>query len=195
MEGGVNGVVEEEDAAEAIESEIQDLLEEEFPPEEHEWDKDDGESEEAASARLSSKIEEHFLADESAVAEVTVRRSFRRTRLQTQSRLRVAVTLTRIYSGPFCLQELLAQQNIPQVTLSVSRKLPTVQHQLLQRVQPLLTHRESLFQRCRPVSHALARRLLRSAYMRHSAFGCWDPVKVSMGEDLYQHQQTVLGVP
>lgn len=77
-------------------------------------------------------------------------------------------------------QELLSEQNITKVSISASRKLRIVQHQLLQKIQPLLTNRESLFQKCQPISYSLAHKLLLSSYKLHSAFGCWDPIKVGI---------------
>lgn len=78
----------------------------------------------------------------------------------------------------FYLQELLGELNIPTVSISASRRLAIVQRQLLQKIQPLLTNRESLFQSCQPISYSLAHQLLLSSYKLHSAFGCWDPINV-----------------
>lgn len=78
----------------------------------------------------------------------------------------------------FYHQELLGEQNIPKVSINASRKPRIVQHQLLQKIQPLMTNRESLFQQCQPISYSLAQKLLLSSYKLHSAFGCWDPIKV-----------------
>lgn len=79
----------------------------------------------------------------------------------------------------FYQQDLLGDENIPKVTIGASRKPWPVRHQLLQRIQPLMTNRESLFQKCQPISSALAQKLLLCSYKRHSAFGFWDPIKVS----------------
>ncbi|XP_068199434.1 adenylate kinase 9 [Antennarius striatus] len=92
-------------------------------------------------------------------------------------------------SGLIHVTELLIEQNIPQVTLSASRKLQTVRHQLLQKIQPLVSNRESLFQKCQPISYTLAQRLLLSSYKFHSAFGCLDPVKQYKESDLVQPLQ------
>ncbi|KAL7388763.1 hypothetical protein ABVT39_020280 [Epinephelus coioides] len=85
--------------------------------------------------------------------------------------------------------ELLSEQNIPKVSISASRKLRSVQHQLLQKIQPLLTNRESLFQQCQPISYRLAHMLLLSSYKLHSAFGCWDPVQQYKEKNLIQPLQ------
>ncbi|XP_044026265.1 adenylate kinase 9 isoform X2 [Siniperca chuatsi] len=85
--------------------------------------------------------------------------------------------------------ELLSEQKIPKVSISASRKLRIVQHQLLQKILPLLTNRESLFQKCQPISYSLAHQLLLSSYKLHSAFGCWDPIKQYKERDLIQPLQ------
>lgn len=89
------------------------------------------------------------------------------------------------YSALFYYQELLTEQNIPKVLISASQKLRLVQHQLLQKIQPLLTNRESLFQKCQPISYSLAQKLLLASYKLHSAFGCWDPIKVGIINGYY----------
>ena len=78
----------------------------------------------------------------------------------------------------FYTQELLSEQNIPSIVISASRKPLFVRNQLLQKLQPMLTNRESLFQICQPISSTLAQRLLLFSYKLHSAFGCLDPIKV-----------------
>ncbi|CAB1435476.1 unnamed protein product [Pleuronectes platessa] len=73
--------------------------------------------------------------------------------------------------------EMLSEQNIPSISISASRKPRFVRNQLLQKLQPLLTNRQSLFQTCQPISSTLAPRLLLFSYRLHSAFGCLDPIK------------------
>ncbi|KAF3849884.1 hypothetical protein F7725_019603 [Dissostichus mawsoni] len=50
-------------------------------------------------------------------------------------------------TGLATVMELLSELNIPKVSISASRKLRIVRQQMLQKVQPLLTNRESLFQK------------------------------------------------
>lgn len=66
------------------------------------------------------------------------------------------------------------------MSISASRKPRIVQQQMLQKIQPLLTNRESIVQKCYPISYSLANKLLLSSYKLHSAFGCWDPIKVGI---------------
>ena len=77
------------------------------------------------------------------------------------------------------------------MSVKVARTLQSVRSQMLQVIQPLLANRESLFQRCQPLSYSLARKLLRASYKSHSAYRCWDPVKVRPTlPDSFRHQQT-----
>ncbi|KAL6095965.1 ak9 [Pungitius sinensis] len=85
--------------------------------------------------------------------------------------------------------ELLGELNIPTVSISASRKLSVVRHQLLRKIQPLLTNRESLFQSCQPISYSMAHQLLLSSYKLHSAFGCWDPINHYKDRDSFQPLQ------
>lgn len=88
-----------------------------------------------------------------------------------------------VYS--FCHQEQLSELNIPKMSIDASRKIRTVQRQLLNKIQPLVTNRESLLQKCQPISYSLAQKLLFSSYKLHSAFGCWDPIKVGIYNGYY----------
>uniref|UniRef100_A0A3Q3G287 Adenylate kinase 9 n=1 Tax=Labrus bergylta TaxID=56723 RepID=A0A3Q3G287_9LABR len=80
-------------------------------------------------------------------------------------------------NGFITVTELLSEQNIPKVSVGATRKIWIVQHQLLKKIQPLLTNRESLFQKCQPIPYSLAQKLLLTSYKLHSAFGCLDPIK------------------
>lgn len=90
------------------------------------------------------------------------------------------LTIAHTYSALVYHQELLSEQNIPKVSITASHKVQIVQRQLLQKILPLMTNRESLFQQCQPISYSLAQKLLLSSYKLHSAFGCWDPIKVGI---------------
>ncbi|XP_026174949.1 adenylate kinase 9 isoform X2 [Mastacembelus armatus] len=87
------------------------------------------------------------------------------------------------------VMELLSDQNIPKVSINTSHKLRIVQNQLHKKIQPLLINRESLFQKCQPISYSLAHRLLLYSYKFHSAFGCWDPIMQYKERDLIKPLQ------
>ncbi|XP_061587402.1 adenylate kinase 9 [Cololabis saira] len=84
------------------------------------------------------------------------------------------------------VMELLSEHNIPTVAINASRKPQLIQLQLLQKIQPLLTNRESLFLSCQPISYRLAHKLLLSNYKLHSAFGCRDPIQQHKERDKIQ---------
>ncbi|XP_019729370.1 adenylate kinase 9 [Hippocampus comes] len=82
--------------------------------------------------------------------------------------------------------EVLSELKIPRISINASRKTPVVRRQLLLKVEPLQANRESLFQKCQPISYNLAQLLLLYSYKFHSAFGCMDPVKRYSEGDLIQ---------
>ncbi|XP_063352163.1 adenylate kinase 9 [Pelmatolapia mariae] len=84
------------------------------------------------------------------------------------------------------VMELLGEHNIPRMVINTSRKLHIVQCQLLKKVKPLLTNRESLFQKCHPIPYSLACKLLLSSFKFFSAFGFLDPIKLYKERDLIQ---------
>ncbi|KAK7907798.1 hypothetical protein WMY93_016410 [Mugilogobius chulae] len=82
------------------------------------------------------------------------------------------------------MMELLGEQNIPTMSINAGGKLKKVRHQLLNHVTPLLTNRESLFQKCQPISCPQAHKLLSSSYKYYSAFGFWDPIQLYNERDI-----------
>nr|XP_057912171.1 adenylate kinase 9 isoform X2 [Doryrhamphus excisus] len=85
--------------------------------------------------------------------------------------------------------ELLAELNIPRISINAGRKKPLIRRQLLLKVEPLHTNRESLFQKCQAISYMLSQKLLLYSYKYHSAFGCLDPVKRYNEGDIIQPVQ------
>ncbi|KAM6954065.1 adenylate kinase 9 [Aplochiton taeniatus] len=86
------------------------------------------------------------------------------------------------------MAESLADLHVPSLTINAGRKPRIVRYQLLQKVEPLKTHREALFLKCQPLSFGLARKLLHFSYKHNSSFGSWDPVRYTEG-DLLQPMQ------
>ncbi|XP_030201853.1 adenylate kinase 9 isoform X2 [Gadus morhua] len=103
--------------------------------------------------------------------------------------MKIGLCLDMDDNGLSVVTEILVEQSIPNVSVKVARTLQSVRSQMLQVIQPLLANRESLFQRCQPLSYSLARKLLRASYKSHSAYRCWDPVKYVEG-DLIQPVHT-----
>ncbi|XP_051264627.1 adenylate kinase 9 isoform X2 [Dicentrarchus labrax] len=154
----------------------------------HEDEEDDEEDEAAGNIEeeVEAMLEEEFPSEEDneyADNEETEEAASERLEMEIEERFGTDETnLT-------TLTELLTEQNIPKMSISASRKIRMVQHQLLQKIQPLLSNRESLFQKCQPVSYSLALKLLLSSYKLQSAFGCWDPIKQYKERDLIQPLQ------
>ncbi|XP_077566613.1 adenylate kinase 9 [Stigmatopora nigra] len=73
--------------------------------------------------------------------------------------------------------EVLSELKIPRISINGARKSHVVQRQLLLKVEPLKSNRESLFQKCQPISYQLAQLLLLYSFKFHSAFGCLDLVQ------------------
>ncbi|XP_062872509.1 adenylate kinase 9 [Trichomycterus rosablanca] len=84
--------------------------------------------------------------------------------------------------------DILAEHRISRLTVNSGRKPQIVRYQLLRLVKPLVDNRESLFQKCYPITCDVARKLLHFSYKFYSAFGCWDPVRLAEG-DLIQPMQ------
>uniref|UniRef100_UPI0037E901CB adenylate kinase 9 n=1 Tax=Semicossyphus pulcher TaxID=241346 RepID=UPI0037E901CB len=149
-------------------------------------DKEDNEEDEAAR-NIEDEIEA-MLAEEFPLEEDNEDTENEETEEAASERLEIEIEerFETDEKNLITVTELLREQNIPKVSVSASRKIRIVQHQLLQKIQPLLTNRESLFQKCQPISNSLANKLLLSSYKLHSAFGCWDPIKLFKEPDLIQ---------
>ncbi|XP_076612348.1 adenylate kinase 9 isoform X2 [Chaetodon auriga] len=151
---------------------------------------EEGDDEDEAADNIEDEIEA-MLEDEFPLEEENEDMENEETEQAASERLQMDIEERFVTDenslGP--VTELLSEQNIPKVSINASRKLRIVRHQLLQKIQPLLTNRESLFQKCQPISYSLAHKLLLSSYKLHSAFGCWDPVKQYRERDLIQPLQ------
>nr|XP_046228264.1 adenylate kinase 9 [Scatophagus argus] len=149
-------------------------------------DEEDDEEDDAADSiedEIEAILEEEFPAEEdNEDTENEETEEVASERLEMEIEERFVSDENRLH----VVMELLSEENIPKVSANASRKLWFVRHQLLRKIQPLLTNRESLFQKCQPISYSLAHRLLLSSYKLHSTFGCRDPVKQYKERDLIQ---------
>uniref|UniRef100_A0A8D3BXV2 Adenylate kinase 9 n=1 Tax=Scophthalmus maximus TaxID=52904 RepID=A0A8D3BXV2_SCOMX len=156
-----------------------ELMEENGP--DYREDEEDGEDADNIEAEIEAMLEEEFPLEEDDVHaenEETEDAAIERLEMEIQER--------------FVTDEnniLLGEQNIPSVSISASPKPRIVRNRLLQKFQPLLTNRESLLQKCQPISNRLALKLLVFSYKLHSAFGCWDPIKLYNERELIQPLQ------
>ncbi|XP_071335378.1 adenylate kinase 9 isoform X3 [Trachinotus anak] len=155
----------------------------------HETEEEDDEEEEAADNvedEIEAMLEEEFPSEEdNEDTENTETEDAAAERLETEIEERFVTDEKSLVT----VTELLSEQNIPNVSITASRKCRIVRQQLLQKIQPLLTNRESLFQKGQSISYSLAQKLLLSSYKLHSAFGCWDPIKQYTERDLIQPLQ------
>ncbi|XP_032398949.1 adenylate kinase 9 isoform X3 [Etheostoma spectabile] len=151
-------------------------------------DEEDDEEDETAGnieEEIEAMLEEEFPLEEDKDMENKENEDAASERLEME----IAERYVTDENSLVTVMELLSELNIPKVSIRASRKLRIVQQKLLQEIQPLLTNRESLFQKCQPISYSLAHKLLLSSYKLHSAFGCSDPVKHYKERDLIQPLQ------
>ncbi|KAM8953015.1 adenylate kinase 9 [Pelodytes ibericus] len=89
------------------------------------------------------------------------------------------------------LKEELQTLKIPFVSINGGRKPRIVQYQLYDKLKQIIENRESLFEKCYPISLMLSSKLLHMSYKQPSIFGQWDPVKLSQGEIIkpFQNQE------
>ncbi|XP_032071185.1 adenylate kinase 9 [Thamnophis elegans] len=80
------------------------------------------------------------------------------------------------------MQEEIEKLFIPIITLSCKRKPHIVRYQLYKKIKDLVENRESIFEKCYPLSFSLARKMIVLSYKHPSNFGQWDPVKLSEGD-------------
>ncbi|XP_062952746.1 adenylate kinase 9 [Cynocephalus volans] len=73
---------------------------------------------------------------------------------------------------------------IPIILVNGARKVHIVQYILNTKLKPLVENRESIFEKCYPIPAPLAQKMLTFTYKHISAFGYWDPVKLSEGETI-----------
>ncbi|XP_075410105.1 adenylate kinase 9 [Tenrec ecaudatus] len=73
---------------------------------------------------------------------------------------------------------------IPIININGARKTHIVQYILDSKVKPMVENRASIFEKCFPIAPHLAQKMLNYTYKQTSAFGYWDPVKLSEGETL-----------
>ncbi|XP_030055056.1 adenylate kinase 9 [Microcaecilia unicolor] len=79
------------------------------------------------------------------------------------------------------IQEEFEKQKIPFVTIDGARKPHIVQYLIDMKMKHLVENRESLFEKCFPISVPLAKKMLQVSYKHLSNFGRWDPVKLYQG--------------
>ncbi|XP_065690633.2 adenylate kinase 9 isoform X2 [Patagioenas fasciata] len=80
------------------------------------------------------------------------------------------------------VQEEFEKLLIPQIEINGGRKPRIVCYQIYSKLNSLVENRESIFEKCYPISLPVAQKMLACLYKFPSSFGRWDPVKLSEGE-------------
>ncbi|XP_070589434.1 adenylate kinase 9 isoform X2 [Erythrolamprus reginae] len=99
-------------------------------------------------------------------------------RLKTEIAERYETDTTNVQT----MQEEFEKLLVPLITLSCKRKPRIVRYQLFKKIRDLVENRESIFEKCYPLSFSLARKMVALSYKHPSNFGQWDPVKLSEGD-------------
>ncbi|XP_055981425.1 adenylate kinase 9 [Sorex fumeus] len=82
------------------------------------------------------------------------------------------------------IQEEFEKLLIPVIPINGSRKIHIVEYTLNTKLKPLVENRASIFEKCYPISPALAQKMINFTYKHISSFGYWDPVKLSEGDTI-----------
>ncbi|XP_063152555.1 adenylate kinase 9 [Candoia aspera] len=105
---------------------------------------------------------------------------------ETDATVRIKTEIAERYEADIgniqTVQEEFEKLQIPQITLSCKRKPRIVCYQLFKKLKDLVENRESIFEKCYPISFSLARKMIVLSYKHPSNFGQWDPIKLSEGD-------------
>ncbi|XP_069462762.1 adenylate kinase 9 isoform X2 [Ambystoma mexicanum] len=80
------------------------------------------------------------------------------------------------------VKEELQRLKIPFITINGARKAHIVRYLLYEKLKHLVENRESIFEKCYPISVQLADKMLRLSYKHPSIFGRWDPLRLFGGD-------------
>ncbi|XP_054992699.1 adenylate kinase 9 [Sorex araneus] len=82
------------------------------------------------------------------------------------------------------IQEEFEKLLVPVIAINGARKIHIVEYILNTKLKPLVENRASIFEKCYPISPALAQKMINFTYKHVSSFGYWDPVKLSEGDTI-----------
>ncbi|XP_048348870.1 adenylate kinase 9 isoform X3 [Sphaerodactylus townsendi] len=146
---------------------------------------DDEEEEEEEEDDIEAVLEEEFPKEEDDMEdEDEEQESEAIERLKTEIAEKFEMDLGNMQA----VQEELEKILIPQVTIGSKRKPHIVCYQLYKKLKDLVENRESLFEKCYPLSVSLARKMITLSYKHPSNFGEWDPIKLSEGDAIKPYQ-------
>ncbi|XP_057167132.1 adenylate kinase 9 [Ursus arctos] len=148
-----------------------DKEDEDFSEEEPEEDEDD----------IDNILEEEFPKDEEVMSEEDEEQeidALERLRGELGEKFEADMSNLQVIQDEF--EKLL----IPVILINGARKIHIVQYNMNMKLKPLVENRESIFEKCYPIASHLAQKMLSYTYKYVSAFGYWDPVKLSEGETI-----------
>ncbi|XP_064454048.1 adenylate kinase 9 isoform X3 [Mirounga angustirostris] len=144
---------------------------EDFSEEEPEEDEDD----------IDNILEDEFPKDEEVMSEEDEEQemdALERLRGELGEKFEADMSNLQVIQDEF--EKLL----IPVILINGARKIHIVQYNMNMKLKPLVENRESIFEKCYPIASHLAQKMLSCTYKYVSAFGYWDPVKLSEGETI-----------
>nr|XP_034380594.1 adenylate kinase 9 [Arvicanthis niloticus] len=145
--------------------------------EEEEFSDEDAEDEDD----IENILEEEFPKDEEEMSEEDEEQEGDATeRLRNELGEKFETETNNIQS----IQDEFDKVLIPIIMVNGARKMHIVQYVMDLKLRPLVENRESIFEKCYPVSSHLAHKMLAFTYKHMSSFGYWDPVKLSEGETI-----------
>uniref|UniRef100_A0A4W3J7S4 Uncharacterized protein n=1 Tax=Callorhinchus milii TaxID=7868 RepID=A0A4W3J7S4_CALMI len=139
-------------------------------------------------------LAEEFAEEEEELEEEDEDEHDATDRLQTEIGEKFEADEEKIESVKENLKEIL----IPFIGVNGARKPHIVHYKLYNKVKPMVENRLSLFEKCYPISTALARKMANVSYKKLSSFGLWDVVELSEGsaiqpvQDLHKRIYSVL---
>ncbi|XP_027755310.1 adenylate kinase 9 isoform X2 [Empidonax traillii] len=143
------------------------------------------EEDENESEEIEAILKEEFLEEEEEEAEEEENEEDVAERMQNEIAEKFESEVERLQS----VQEELEKLLIPPIEINGGRKPHVVCYQVYSKLRSLTENRESIFEKCYPISLPLAEKMLFLSYKFPSSFGQWDPIKISKG-DVIRPQQS-----
>ncbi|XP_044531342.1 adenylate kinase 9 [Gracilinanus agilis] len=144
-----------------------------------EYESSEEEAEEEEEDNIEAILEEEFPKDEEEMTEEEEEQEEDAIdRIKIEMGEKFEVDLNNLQA----IQDEFEKQLIPFITIIGGRKLHIVQYLFYKKLQHLVENRESIFEKCYPISLPLAQKMLGLTYKFPSSFGQWDPVKLYEGD-------------
>ncbi|XP_078492449.1 adenylate kinase 9 [Ciona intestinalis] len=89
------------------------------------------------------------------------------------------------------VQEQLEEVAIPRLEVQASRKPTIVRYFIDQKIESMVAHRRSMFERVYPLSIEVSDKMVHSGFKHPSSFGRWDPVKLMESKEVLPPLQSM----